>query len=506
LNREKTRRGTKAKMTSEEVTRQRRAERQQTKWERARKEREAIDQKLLEEAETTLEKEVRNDEPQPALVEVEVGDETIAVVPESTPDVVSPKESELMSPVGPLELLSLPNSALELAVYASTPDQSVVTCVIEDFDENFVDRFTYAQPVGPLELLALPNSLAKFPPPKYSPSESIDEEETEKSIYTNGHADHTSTRTLDLNTNGIDDLLPNGLRINTPSKVDDAEVVGGSETNDETIDGSTHSEDTVETNGTAPNGSALANGSPGTPKMKRQKSVRFSPTVEKNTFIQTEPPSPEHRAVSITTVEEQPLVIKDQEHTQLTLEEAFFLSYALGALEILDPETKAPIPNQELFTLFRKTSYFPPITNPSLSPDDPFMVNYVVYHHFRSLGWVPRSGVKFSVDLMLYVRGPVFTHAEFAVLILPSYSDPYWSSDVFLQKYVKSKEQRTWAWISCINRVITQVKKTLILTYVDIPPPLDKGQEEELGVDGVLCRYKVREIVMKRWIANRSRD
>lgn len=27
---------------------------------------------------------------------------------------------------------------------------------------------------------------------------------------------------------------------------------------------------------------------------------------------------------------------------------------------------------------------------------------------------------------MLYVRGPVCTHAEFAVIILPSYSDPYW--------------------------------------------------------------------------------
>jgi tRNA-splicing endonuclease subunit Sen2 len=207
-----------------------------------------------------------------------------------------------------------------------------------------------------------------------------------------------------------------------------------------------------------------------------------------------------------TTVEEGPLVIRDQEHIQLTLEEAFFLSYAFGALDILDPETKKPIPNQDLFYLFRKTSYFPPLANPSLSPDDPFMTNYVVYHHFRSLGWVLRSGIKFSVDYMLYVRGPVFTHAEFGVLILPSYSDPYWSSNPFLQNYVKSKETRTWAWMNRIHRVITQVKKTLVLVYVDIPKPLDAEEEAKMGIDAMLARYKVREVMMKRFSANRRRD
>src|SRR6266536_2919535 len=75
LDREKARRGEKAKTTSEENTRLRRAERQQTKWERARKEREAIDQKLLEEAETALGAELEHNgdaEPTPVPVAVEV--------------------------------------------------------------------------------------------------------------------------------------------------------------------------------------------------------------------------------------------------------------------------------------------------------------------------------------------------------------------------------------------------------------------------------------------------
>lgn len=44
--------------------------------------------------------------------------------------------------------------------------------------------------------------------------------------------------------------------------------------------------------------------------------------------------------------------------------------------------------------------------------DNPFLVHYAVYHHFRSLGWVVKGGIKFCVDYLLYKRGPVFHHAE----------------------------------------------------------------------------------------------
>jgi tRNA-splicing endonuclease subunit Sen2 len=50
--------------------------------------------------------------------------------------------------------------------------------------------------------------------------------------------------------------------------------------------------------------------------------------------------------------------------------------------------------------------------------DNPFLVNYVVYHHYRSLGWVIKGGIKFCVDYLLYKRGPVFHHAESVPTIL----------------------------------------------------------------------------------------
>jgi len=357
-------------------------------------------------------------------------------------------------------------------------------------------ELTPSAPVGPLELLALPNSVALTLPLETIESNS----HLEIPVFNERVVDTVAVNLkTNGNTSGSKELLPNG-----PDVVEESLFSSDpSETSDDTNNGSSQSDETVHGN-TTPNSSALANPLLG---RKRAKSVRFSPTVEKNTFLQSEPPHPEQGLLAVTVSEDPSFpAIKNQEHTQLTLEEAYFLSYALGALTILSPTTKAPIPTQDLFYLFRASSYFPPRPNPALRPDDPFMINYVVYHHFRSLGWVPRSGIKFSCDLMLYNRGPVFDHAEFGIIILPSYSDAYWRSDASLKAYVDGKERRTWHWMNCINRVITQVKKTLILVYVDIPAPLNVEEEEALGVHGILGRYKIREVVLKRFSANRMRD
>jgi tRNA-splicing endonuclease subunit Sen2 len=493
-------------ITAWEVTNIRRAERQEMKWERARIEREAIEKKLAEEAAAVVDKAIESNGPSESTITDVTTTETVKILQDlEEPMLVS--KLQISAPVGPLELLALPNSTTDLERLTSS-----VLCFSENMDRTFVERF-YAAPVDPPKLLALPNSVQDYPPNDPISQEVLGSLSTQPPYgpHANGHAvsNLKPSSMPSPNKNEAGSREDHGRGVLVPAKVEETEIVGGSDTNEDTVDESihsTHSEDTLETHGTPPNGSALVDEGPATPRIKRQKSVRFSPTVEKTTFIQSEPPSPERAAAATTIIEEGPLVIRDQEHIQLTLEEAFFLSYALGALDILDPETKKPMPNQDLFYLFRKTSYFPPMIKPSLSPDDPFMTNYVVYHHFRSLGWVLRSGIKFSVDYMLYARGPVFTHAEFGVLILPSYSDPYWSSNPFLQNYVKSKETRTWAWMNRIHRVITQVKKTLVLVYVDIPKPLVTEEEAKMGIDAQLARYKVREVMMTRFSANRRRD
>ncbi|KAF8456398.1 hypothetical protein BGX38DRAFT_1248949 [Terfezia claveryi] len=190
--------------------------------------------------------------------------------------------------------------------------------------------------------------------------------------------------------------------------------------------------------------------------------------------------------------------VEELEHLQLTLEEAFFLTFGLGALVIIDGSSnhEKQLSNNELLNLFRMYSYTPVREVEALRPDDPFMVNYVVYHHFRSLGWVVKPGIKFAVDYLLYNRGPAFTHAEFAVIIMPSYSHPYWSEH--------QEKRQGWHWLHCVNRVSSQVKKTLIMCFVDIPPP--KVEKGDVNIPALLGSYSVREVSLRRWLPSRNRD
>ena len=212
--------------------------------------------------------------------------------------------------------------------------------------------------------------------------------------------------------------------------------------------------------------------------------------------------------------------IQNQEHLQLTPSEAFFLTYALGILSIYpssSPDSCGPLPTSHLLHLFRYTSYQPPTTS-SLRPDDPFLLSYVTYHHFRSLGWVVRPGLKFGVDWLLYLRGPVFSHAEFAVIVLPAYTDASWRETDEVRRETERREKRSWWWVHCANRVQSQVRKTLVIAWVEVPgveevESLNKGRDEKECIEGevvdigrLLGLYKVREMTLKRWIPNRERD
>ena len=224
-----------------------------------------------------------------------------------------------------------------------------------------------------------------------------------------------------------------------------------------------------------------------------------------------------------------------QEHLQLTPEESFFLAYGLGVLQIyplpktysknrswlecFEPQGSRSLSTLQLLSLFRHNSSFPatPLKQ-QVVLDDPFLLKYVVYHHYRSLGWVVRPGIKFSADFLLYNRGPAFAHAEFAVIILPSYTDPRWTSAPKSQlgshanertrEHQKWRERGEWWWLHAANRVQNQVLKTLVLAYVEVPfLDADKmDPESRLDIGQLLVQYRVNEFVVKRWSPKRNRD
>ncbi|QQK43080.1 TRNA-splicing endonuclease subunit Sen2, putative [Penicillium digitatum] len=238
------------------------------------------------------------------------------------------------------------------------------------------------------------------------------------------------------------------------------------------------------------------------------KSVRFSSVVQKNECQSTSPSSSKLPDAVVDNLDSDDF--PNQEHLQLSNEEAFFLAYSLGALQIYDSplkpgeaQTTSPTTISALLQKFCHHSFQPARDgSASLQPDDPFMTSYAVYHHFRSLGWVVRSGIKFGTDYLLYNRGPVFSHAEFAVIIIPSYSHSYWSETQERKNYTAEKQARSWWWMHCVSRVQAQVLKSLVVCYVEVPPPA--ASIDDIGA--LFGQYKVREFLIKRWTPNRTRD
>lgn len=200
--------------------------------------------------------------------------------------------------------------------------------------------------------------------------------------------------------------------------------------------------------------------------------------------------------------------IDNVEHLQLTLSEAFFLLWSLDCLSVTHLETGNALSLTQIWCAFQNAHVPSPSPSPNLDPperrfDNPFLVNYIAYHHYRSLGWVVKNGIKFCVDYLLYKRGPVFSHAEFAIVVCPVYEDPadQESSPFKLQ----NASPFSWSWLSTLNRVNAQVQKTLIMSYVTIPAR-SRVSDAVLSSPACFNHYSVREVIVRRFIPARMRD
>lgn len=440
LKRERVRRGLEEAHVSEILTVQRRQERAQSKWERARLEQEAIQNTRLEEARDQEARRLAKyaDPPLPP--------------------------AGLVLPVGPLQLLALPNSHLptEWSV-ESAPAHVNGPPIISPGDSVGPLAKGKSSSLGPVHGSSPPSTGT------HSPNDALMGRPAQVSVKEHGQ---------------------NGL-------------VGSMESCSTSTKAKSNS---------------------------RPKSVRFSPKVE-STFQLSDPPSPgqscaarkscrqlggsegggpESRAAQATELASdadgspsaKAETMVNREHLQLTPEEAFFLSFGLGALDVSDGESGPSLSTRRMLTRFRQYSYFPPRIGPEepdLGPDDGFLLHYVVYHHFRSLGWVPRAGIKFGVDWLLYTRGPVFDHAEFGVMVIPSYSNPWW------KRCGKQGPRKTWDWLHNSVRVLSHVMKSLVLVYVDVPPAPKFDQALDAGITEALKLYRIREVMVKRWSSNRNR-
>ncbi|XP_026788722.3 tRNA-splicing endonuclease subunit Sen2 isoform X2 [Pangasianodon hypophthalmus] len=165
------------------------------------------------------------------------------------------------------------------------------------------------------------------------------------------------------------------------------------------------------------------------------------------------------------------------EYLQLSYEEAFFLVYALGCLSVFrDGEALSIL---QLWRMFR-----------SAQPN--FEITYAAYHYFRSKGWVPKSGIKYGTDLMLYRKGPPFYHASYSVVVERVDES---SQGAALRPF-------TWRSLAALSRTTANVSKELMFSYVIVPSDMT---EEDFSSPECLKSLKVQEIIVSRWISSRER-
>ncbi|XP_075220524.1 tRNA splicing endonuclease subunit 2 isoform X2 [Lycorma delicatula] len=118
------------------------------------------------------------------------------------------------------------------------------------------------------------------------------------------------------------------------------------------------------------------------------------------------------------------------ETLNLTLEEAFFLSFGLGCLQVVDL--------QGIFLSLRGMWHLYKDSQPG------FISSYITYHYFRSKGWVVKPGAKFGGNFLLYKKGPPFYHASYIVLI-KEVKNKY--------NILQERRELTWIKIMGLNRI-----------------------------------------------------
>ncbi|NXU81942.1 SEN2 endonuclease, partial [Oreotrochilus melanogaster] len=166
------------------------------------------------------------------------------------------------------------------------------------------------------------------------------------------------------------------------------------------------------------------------------------------------------------------------EYLQLSLEEAFFLVYALGCLSIYYGE--------EPLTILKLWEFFSEV-----KPN--FKTTYMAYHYFRSKGWVPKVGLKYGTDFLLYRKGPPFYHASYSVL-----------AELVDDNFEGSlRRPLSWKSLAGLNRTTANASKELMLCYLIRPSDMT---EEEMSTPECMKRIKVQELIVNRWVSSRERS
>lgn len=239
-------------------------------------------------------------------------------------------------------------------------------------------------------------------------------------------------------------------------------------------------------------------------RMERERQLRVEAGISfgeqgQETIVPNEPgvgeeqkPKRKRQKLALQKTQQMPIYSPeylDKEVLQISPDEALFL-LQLGLLVI--HYNNAPLSISGFLHLIATSA-----------PDDPFLVHYVVYYHYRRQRIIVKTGLKFGVDYLLYYQPIPISHAPHCVNILAVYPPSHPTEEKLVREVVSWQEINLW------QRLMGNVRKKLKLVYVLIPTAEGgdwRDVEGKVGLEKVLGRYKLREMENRRMVMARERD
>jgi tRNA-splicing endonuclease subunit Sen2 len=141
-----------------------------------------------------------------------------------------------------------------------------------------------------------------------------------------------------------------------------------------------------------------------------------------------------------------------------------------------------------------------------------FVARCAAHAHFRKQGWLPRSGLQYGADLVLYRNHPSLVHSDFCVVLAPSRATTLASRRAvaaFRPTAVISTEfgatrarlgLRRWTEVQAASRLCVQVNKGLISASVECL------ETEDASTPACLRSIAVEETEIRRFNPERNKN
>ncbi|XP_012224187.1 tRNA-splicing endonuclease subunit Sen2 [Linepithema humile] len=173
-----------------------------------------------------------------------------------------------------------------------------------------------------------------------------------------------------------------------------------------------------------------------------------------------------------------------REALHLTFEETFFLFFGLGCLQLVHFNgTFMDISNAWLHFCKNK-------------PD--FLQKYVVYHYYKSKGWVVKPGLKYGGDFLLYKEGPPFYHASYIVIV------EVVDADSLVIDTTMSTRSMMWNDLFSLERLSETAAKEILFAQVLWPSSVSRNVSKTSPE--ILSEFTVRELLWRRWNPKQHRE